>query len=254
VIKIYYFSSTGNSLWSAKKIAQSVGEPCELYSIGTEAQKEKIIIEAQAVVLVFPSYAYGLPVIVRRFAKSACFNTSYVASFVTYGSSPGGTLGEMRRILKKKKIKNLFFGRIPAIENYLALFGPPKPKTMEERLDMQEKMSEEAARSVARRGTNRVNTFRPISSFIAWLFSIGVKIFYKQYRVSENCNGCGVCEKICPVGAITMKDSRPVFCDKCEHCQGCIDMCPLRVIKFGRVKFGTPGYRHPKINISEMKR
>jgi ferredoxin len=252
--KIYHFSGTGNSLWSAKEIARLIGTPCELYNIGSEAQKDEIIIEAEAVIFVFPSYAYGLPLIVRRFAQIAEFRTQYVASFVTYGSSPGGTLAVMRRILKKKGIAKLFFGRIPAVENYLAIFGPPKEKKLCRRVLMQKKATEEAVRAVLERRENKVNTFRPLSSFIALLFSFGVKIFYKYYRVGSECNGCGACRKICPVCAIVMKNGQPQFTEKCEHCQGCVDMCPLRAIQFGRVKFNTPGYRHPEIDFIDLVR
>jgi len=250
--KIFYFSGTGNSLWSAKKIAQKIGENCELINIGVEAQKSEAVIEADAVVFVFPSYAYGLPLIVRRFAKKAAFKTPYMASLVTYGSSPRGTLGALRRILKKKGIGKLYFARIPAVENYIALFGTPEAATIQKRVLMQEKATEEAARSIIERQENKVSTFSPFSDFVSWLFSLGVKIFYKKYKVSADCSGCGVCEKTCPVSAIVMKDGKPLFTSKCEHCQGCINMCPLRAIAFGRVKFGTPGYRHPEIAIGDL--
>jgi ferredoxin len=249
--KIYYFSGTGNSLWSAKKIAQIIGN-CELYNIGVEARKNEIIIEAEKIILIFPSYAYGLPLIVSRFVKNAVFKTPYTAAFVTYGSSPAGTLAALSRILKRKKSGVLFFGRIPAPENYLAIFGPPKTEKLQRRLFMQREATEEAARCVIAGKGNRVNTFRPFSALISLLFSIGVKIFYKFYRTSADCNGCGICEEICPVSAIFMKDGRPVFTGKCEHCQGCVDICPLRAIQFGRVKFGAPGYCHPDVSISEL--
>jgi len=262
--KIYYFSGTGNSLWSAKKIAQIIGEThpsgarqqaaCELHNIGVEAQKEKIILEADAVVLVFPSYAYDIPLIVRRFVKTAVFKTPYLAAFVTYGSSPRGTMGALRQILKKKNLGALFFGRIPAVENYLAIFGAPKAATLERRLLMQEKATEEAARHVIDRRENTVTTFRPLSAFVSLLLSLGVKIFYKFYRLGSNCNGCGICEKICPVAAIVMHDGRPLFTSKCEHCQGCVNMCPARAIQFGRVRWGGAGYCHPHIAIGELMR
>lgn len=260
IIKIFYFSGTGNSLWSAKKIAQLINEydeniVCELYNIGVEEQKEtKIIIEAEAVVFVFPSYAYGLPLIVKRFAKKAEFKTLYVASFVTFGTSQGGTLGEMRRILKKKKIDKLYFGLIPAVENYLAMFGPPEAKTLERRVLLQGEATKEAAAVVAEKRENKVNSFRPFSSFVSVLFSLGVKVFYKKYKVSKDCNACGICKKICPVSAIIIKDGNPVFSGKCEHCQACVNICPLRAIQFGRVKFGSAGYKHPQIEIADLAR
>jgi ferredoxin len=134
------------------------------------------------------------------------------------------------------------------------MFGPPKAEIVQQRLLMQERASEEAARCVIEKRENKVCTFRPLSAFISWLFSIGVKILYKKYRVGDGCNGCGVCEKLCPVCAIVMKDGKPVFTNKCEHCQGCVDQCPLRAIQFARVKFGSPGYRHPEIAIGELMR
>ena len=251
--KIYYFSGTGNSLWSAKKIAEIIGD-CELLSIGVEEQKEKITIEADAVVMVFPSYAYGLPLIMRRFAKKAVFKTPYAAAFVTYGSSPRGTLGALQRILKKKNIDKMYFGRIPAVENYLAIFGPPKTETIERRTLMQGQATEEAARCVIERRKNRVSAFYPFSAFVSLLFSLGVKIFYRYYRLSDDCNGCGVCAQTCPVSAITMRDGRPVFSKKCEHCQGCVNLCPLRAIQFGRAKWGMSGYRHSAVSIADLSR
>jgi len=257
MINIYYFSATGNSFWSAKKIAQLIKESspfpdCELFNIGVLAQKKEIEIKADAVIFIFPSFAYGMPRVVRNFIRKADIKTSYCASFVTYGSSPRGTMGSLLKILKKKEIGKMYFGSIPAVENYLAIFGTPDEETIKRRCQMQEKETEEAARCIIERKENKVSEFYPLSFFIYCLFSLGIKIFYKFFRVSGECTGCAVCEKLCPVSAIKMKDGRPFFSSKCEHCQSCINNCPLRAIKFARVRFGTPGYRHPQIGISEL--
>jgi len=56
--------------------------------------------DSPKVIFVYPSYAYGLPLIVRRFAKRAVFRTPYLAAFVTYGSDSGGTqIEELFRLL-----------------------------------------------------------------------------------------------------------------------------------------------------------
>jgi len=250
--KIYYFSATGNSLWTAKKIAAAIGESSQLYNIGTEINNNYKIIEADAVIFVYPSYGYGLPVVVHRFVENVVFKTPYVASLVTYGSSPRGTQGVMKRILRNKRVGKMFFASIPAVENYLVLFGTPDEKTIEKRCGMQAKATEEAIRSIIERKVNSVNTFAPFSVFVSWLFSLGIKIFYKYYRIGNDCNGCSICEKVCPVGKIVMKDGRPVFFPGCEHCQACVNLCPRRAIQFGRVKFGTPGYKHPEIDINDL--
>jgi len=252
VTKICYFSGTGNSLWSAKKIAEIIAGEYELVNIGVEARKNEITIEADAVILVFPSYAYGLPIIVSRFIKKAVFNTPYIAAFVTYGSSPGGTLAAAGRILKRKYKGGVFFGRIPAVENYIAIFGPPKEKTAQKRLAMQRETTDQAARAVIERRTNKINTIRPLSAFISSLFSLGAKIFYKTYKVVDGCNGCGICVKICPVSCITMVNNRPRFSGKCEHCNGCLNWCPQKAIHFGRLKSDTARYHHPEISVNDI--
>ena len=252
--KIYFFSGTGNSLWSAKKIAEQIEDNVELINIGVEAAKNEIIMEADAVILIFPAYAYGAPLIVRDFIRRAVIKTPYFAAFVTYGTSPGGALAEIGRILKRREIKALYFGRIPAVENYIAIFGPPKPETTERRLQMQSEATKEAAHCITERKSNSINTFRPFSAFVFSLFSIGLRIFYKWYKVNDSCDGCGECERLCPVSAITIKDGRPRFSKKCEHCQGCLNWCPQKSIEFVRLKSGTPRYHHPEISIGDMAR
>ncbi|MCL2230415.1 MAG: EFR1 family ferrodoxin [Treponema sp.] len=257
--KIYYFSGTGNSLWSARKIAQVIGESspetkCELFNIGIEEKKSEIKIEADTVIIIFPSFAYGLPHVVSRFVKKAEFKTQYIAGFTTYGSNPLGTLGVLQRILKKKTNCKIFFGKIPAVENYLAMFGTPDKDKIKLWTDMQKKATNEAARFVIEKKENIVNTFTPFSSFVSLLFTLGIKIFYKYYRVSDDCNGCGICEKICPVSSIRMENKRPVFTSTCEHCQGCVNICPAKAIQFARKKFGKEGYCHPEIQIKDLMR
>jgi len=258
MVKIYYFSATGNSLWSAKKIAQGItaasNEKVELFNIGIEAQKNEIIIEADKVIIVFPSYGYGLPLVVRHFVENAVIKTPYIASLVTYGSSPRGTLGGLKRILKKKGTHKMFFARIPAVENYLVLFGAPDDKKIKTRCELQKNATEDAVRSIIERKENSESAFAPLSVFVSWLFSLGVKIFYKWYKISDTCNGCNICQKVCPVDGIIMKDGRPVFSRKCEHCMACINICPQLAIQFGRKKFGTPGYCHPEIEIADLVR
>ena len=252
--KIYYFSGTGNTFWSAKKISEQIDDKFELINIGVEAEKDEIIVEADAVVLLFPAYAYGPPLIVRNFVKKAVIKTPYFAAFVTFGTSPGGALADICRIVKRKEIKAFYFGRIAAVENYIAIFGPPRPETAEKRLKMQTEATREAARCIIERKSNRINTFRPCSAFVSLLFSIGVKVFYNWYKVSDSCDGCGECVKVCPVSAITLKEGQPVFSKKCEHCQGCLNWCPRKAIQFVRLKPDTPRYHHPEISAEDLSR
>jgi len=44
------------------------------------------------------------------------------------------------------------------------------------------------------------------------------------------CNGCGVCLKVCPYGAVALKDGKAVLNDRCTACGACIDSCKVEAI------------------------
>jgi ferredoxin len=249
--KIFYFSGTGNTLWSAKKIAELLGG-CELFNIGAEMRKPPQTIEAERIFFLFPAYAYQMPLLVRRFLVRSEIRSSYIAAIVTFGTDPGGALAEAYRVLNRKKIKASFFGRIPSVENYIPIFGPPREREKKERLAMQREATEEIARILGDQNTNRVWPARPLSMCVSSLLRLAKPLFVKGFHMTAECNGCGICEMICPAGNITIKGRQPVFFSQCEHCQACLNWCPRRAIRYIRMKPDTPRYHHPEIGIAEM--
>jgi heterodisulfide reductase subunit A-like polyferredoxin len=47
---------------------------------------------------------------------------------------------------------------------------------------------------------------------------------------SEKCLGCGICEAICQVGAISIKNIALVDAFRCTGCGRCADECPQEAI------------------------
>jgi ferredoxin len=250
--KIYYFSGTGNTLWSAKKIAELLGGECELFNISAEMRQPLQIIEADKMIVLFPSYAYQSPLLVCRFLQRSDIRSPYVAALVTFGSDPGGALAEIQRILRRKNTRFSFFGKIPSVENYIPIFGPPSEQKKEKRLAMQRDATEKIVQAIREQKTNRVWAVRPLSIFVSSLFRFATPLFVKSFKVGAECNGCGICERICPAANITMKEHKPVFAPQCEHCQACLNWCPRRAIRYMRLKPNTPRYHHPEVKVSEL--
>ena len=49
----------------------------------------------------------------------------------------------------------------------------------------------------------------------------------------DRCTLCGVCEAVCPTGAITLADATTVNAGKCSGCGACVEACPSEAIALG---------------------
>jgi len=55
---------------------------------------------------------------------------------------------------------------------------------------------------------------------------------------SEKCTGCGICEDVCPAGAIKVEEDAIVNPDMCTGCAICVAQCPQNAIVLTQQKTG----------------
>ncbi|MGB9629245.1 MAG: NADH-ubiquinone oxidoreductase-F iron-sulfur binding region domain-containing protein, partial [Thermodesulfobacteriota bacterium] len=60
----------------------------------------------------------------------------------------------------------------------------------------------------------------------------GVCVALTQYRISEDCVGCGACVKVCPTKAIVgeKKEIHQILSDLCVKCGSCKEVCKLNAV------------------------
>src|SRR3989339_1475870 len=205
---IYYFSATGNSLVIARDIAAGIPN-AKVVNIA-KAINEGLDLSVDAIGIVFPVYMWGLPLIVVDFLKKfSNIKNKYIFAVATYGGFPGATLQQAADILRAEGTAlNAGFGvNMPG--NYTPFYGA-KPKDKQEALfNKAEKKVQEIIRIVNNKQEHRIekNSFLVNLIFSSLLYKGGSKGLNKadySYWADEKCNGCGICEKVCPVKNIKM--------------------------------------------------
>lgn len=254
---IYYFSGTGNSLVIAKDLASEL-PGSEVVRMAAVDGTGPIYSGSEALGIVYPVYALGIPLMVARFISNLVPREGqYVFIVANYAKFQGAGISRARRLLRKRGI-DLFAGFGLRMPNSYLPFGGADPEEVRVRLFEQEKkMVKEISLNVKakKRSAPETGCFWGRCLFsepVAFLSALMMHGEDKNFKLNENCDGCALCQKLCPVGNIVMTGSRPSWQHNCELCFACLNWCPREAIEFGRSTAGKERYRHPEISYREM--
>ena len=203
MITIYCFSGSGHSLAVSKELSQLLD--CEIRPIDNKATTE------DTAVVVFPVYCQNIPKPVKRFLKG--LEAKYVALIATYGKiSYGNVLYEAQKLLHGQVIAGAY---IPMGHTFLdgdCRFDTTKLLPIVRRIKAPQQVT------IPKTAKN------PLANIFPGLRSrIGVTI-----KKGDNCLSCGLCERICPVGAI--RNGR--IHSQCIRCLHCVTSCPQKALQY----------------------
>ena len=78
--------------------------------------------------------------------------------------------------------------------------------------------------------------------------------FKKIYRVTDDCIGCSICNKVCPMNCFEIKNQRAEQnSQNCVMCMACIHACPKKAIQMNMPEKNPDArYRNENIGIMEI--
>jgi ferredoxin len=166
----------------------------------------------------------------------------------------GGAIHHLKQVLSTKSqiLQAGWYVNMP--ENYILWFNVPAEEKQRNILQKASKKVVNIADKVQR--GERVYEREPFF----WLRPIWNNPYLKaanqkdcHFRVEENCNSCGICQKVCPVGNIVLTSgSQPQWQHRCQECLACLHFCPQNAIDYGTRTISKIRYHHPDVTVRDM--
>ncbi|MDR3364909.1 MAG: EFR1 family ferrodoxin [Clostridiales Family XIII bacterium] len=248
---VFYFSGTGNCLKAAKSLAEVLPD-FGLYSMGN-AEAPAIGADVESVGFVYPTYFWGMPAAVLRFAKLLRpeeLRGKYLYAIATYGGSPVNALRGFAALMKRRGMPLAYGATLKMHSNYVLMYD------MKQDVAGATAAADAALRpilsDIAARRENKIGHSLFLANIVNGNFIKSAPGKDRGYRVSGACTGCGICEQVCPVANIRMENGRPVYAHHCEACVACIQYCPVRAIDFKGATQNRGRYHHPDIGPAEL--
>jgi len=246
--QIFYFTGTGNCLLISREIAKALGDT-EIRSIA----RDDITYPIESLGIITPIYFGALPSIVYDFVHNLDANQiSYIYSVVTNNGYAGATHHIINKILiNKGKCLNAGFS-ILMPGNYLPMYAPLPEEEQLERIKEGKDKIPEIVEIVKKKQDIKVSGIGRILSFMQKRNNRKLKLRDEKFWTDDNCNSCGICEKICPVSNIEMVEGKPKWLHKCQQCMACIHWCPQLSIQVGKKTLGRARYHNPEISLKDL--
>jgi len=252
---VYWFSGTGNSLAAAMDLAAALGD-AELVSIARVINGH--IPSAEKMIVVFPVYAFGPPMIIRRFIKHApVASAKYIYTVATMGGLAGAVHHEARQLLAKRGATLAAGWSMVMPGNYPVLYGPPPAEKQAKIFAKAQTRITEIAAFIAegRTGIYEDTRLLPLRWLAEFIHNKGITRMAEadgKFIAGEKCKHCAICAKVCPVENIRIAEGKPVWMHHCEQCMACLQWCPAQAIEYGSATVGKKRYHHPRFKASDL--
>jgi len=235
--------------------------------------------KGKSIGFVFPCHALTIPVAVKHFLKKIDPKSSeYFFAVVTrYGTVFKGfdkiikLLNKKNKIINSQFIINMCHNEAPRSNKNYIVPSESDIKNIEKstikNIDLisstianQYSIIEKDTTVLAKTSSNTISSVL-IENFVVFLMDLseyigGVNYFYHD----DECNGCGVCEKVCLSKKIKIVEKKPVWQKNvlCYMCYACLNYCPRQSVQIKNIPYvksyttNNPRYPHPYATANEI--
>lgn len=249
---IFFFSATGNCKYTAQRIAAATGEKTISITECVKQQQYRFSSDNETVGIITPTYAWGLPSIVRDFLYALVLDDtpSYLWFLATYGTSAGQVGRLANEIMQRKGFSFAAYFGVKMPDTWTPIFDLGDPRKVR-RINLHAEQEIDFA-------IERIQSQSAGDYMRSKVPTAAAKLFYaleydamrktSHFKVEDSCVGCGLCAKNCPVSAIEMRDKKPVWVkDRCVMCLACLHHCPKFAIQYGNRTKRHGQYTNPHV-------
>ncbi|MGE5630621.1 MAG: 4Fe-4S dicluster domain-containing protein [Caulobacteraceae bacterium] len=73
----------------------------------------------------------------------------------------------------------------------------------------------------------------------------------KKFYVNVSCDGCGICQKVCPVKNIVIREGKPEWLQRCTQCGACFNLCTKKSLQ-GKNLAAKTYHMNPYIELKDF--
>lgn len=235
---ILWYSGCGNSRFVADSLAARLGEK----TVFIPQADSLSFAEGEILGIVFPVYAWSVPNLVSDFLRKVSMSgrPAYVFAACTCGDNTGYTARVLRKVLKRRGLELDAFFTFQMPNTYINLpgFKLDPPELAKSKIEGTVSKFDETVHFIGSRAKG--DFYRLLGGSPFFKTYILKPLFYaflitdRKFHAGEDCTGCGLCAKMCPLKNITMENGRPRWMGNCTNCDSCYHRCPKNAISFGK--------------------
>lgn len=255
---IIYFSGTGNSRHVASLLQQRMkGEMVKIdaKSIDTASTTHLSPDSDEPLIWVFPIYSWGVPPVVVKYMSAIngdlARNKHYMVC--TCGDDIGLAHKQWRDIMRSRGWNAVTAYSVQMPNTYVTFPGFD--------IDTEEVEADKLSRCCKRIDhiVSCIKSGTPgddvVTGGMKWIKSRMIyPLFIRRmmsprpfHYLDNQCIGCGLCVKACPMDNVTLDENhRPQWGDNCAMCLACYHACPKHAVAYGRLTDKKGQYRLPE--------